>query len=479
MKLMKSLWFLSLFLLIFLAISYQRLAVDLLFDWDEAIYAEIGRELKFPWLDLTWNYQPWFEKPPLVSWLAKIGLSLPLDRELGARLFMPICGALVMVYTYRIARLFFDKDSALASVGAFFLLPLFLSRSRMLNCDIVLLASLVSSIFYLYQFTFKDDCRSWADYLLPAITIAVGFMAKGLMGGLVGVIWLGFLLLAAPRKITRLIKPWLLLTGLVLLLVAPWHIYMAVEHGQSFSQVYFWEQILARTQRPIEYHFGGRLYYVKFLWENLGLVLLPVVGGGLIAAYDFYKNRRRLFWLLLVWGAVVLGLFTFAKTKLFWYILPLYPVLALLLAYYSRIKLLNRFLPGLFLIAALVVAGRRTAGYQPGNLNARSILASRAQQNCSAPLAMLVSDSERQAREILPAKLQLSSSFRYGGSPAVVFYYQGRVRFFYQTEQFNKQWGEGDFDCAMITITDRKTLTPEGEVIAQQKPWQIIKSNQP
>src|SRR5579875_2085820 len=38
--------------------------------WDEGIYAEISREMlsRNP-LVPTWNYQPWFEKPPLLFWI--------------------------------------------------------------------------------------------------------------------------------------------------------------------------------------------------------------------------------------------------------------------------------------------------------------------------------------------------------------------------------------------------------------------------
>src|SRR5580698_4123276 len=38
--------------------------------WDEGIYAEISREmLHRSWLVPSWNYHPWFEKPPLLFWL--------------------------------------------------------------------------------------------------------------------------------------------------------------------------------------------------------------------------------------------------------------------------------------------------------------------------------------------------------------------------------------------------------------------------
>src|SRR5437762_1907646 len=39
-------------------------------NWDEGIYAEISREmLSLGPLVPHWNYQPWFEKPPLMLWI--------------------------------------------------------------------------------------------------------------------------------------------------------------------------------------------------------------------------------------------------------------------------------------------------------------------------------------------------------------------------------------------------------------------------
>src|SRR5246127_2951671 len=39
-------------------------------NWDEGIYAEISREmLSLGPLVPHWNYQPWFEKPPLLLWI--------------------------------------------------------------------------------------------------------------------------------------------------------------------------------------------------------------------------------------------------------------------------------------------------------------------------------------------------------------------------------------------------------------------------
>ena len=48
-----------------------RLGASSLAPWDEAIYAQVSKEIARGegWLTLHWAYQPWFEKPPLLMWI--------------------------------------------------------------------------------------------------------------------------------------------------------------------------------------------------------------------------------------------------------------------------------------------------------------------------------------------------------------------------------------------------------------------------
>ncbi|HEX3374042.1 MAG TPA: phospholipid carrier-dependent glycosyltransferase, partial [Edaphobacter sp.] len=55
-------------------------------NWDEGIYAEISREmLSFGPLVPHWNYQPWFEKPPLMLWITAAFFKLFGVTEFWAR----------------------------------------------------------------------------------------------------------------------------------------------------------------------------------------------------------------------------------------------------------------------------------------------------------------------------------------------------------------------------------------------------------
>jgi len=479
MKFVKKYWFLILGLVFFLFLSYFHLGADPLFDWDEGIYGQVGRELKPPVWDLTWNSELWFEKPPLVPLLVKLGFILTPDLELGARLFMPLFGVLVIIYVYLLIEKFLLSKIANYSVIFFLLAPLFLSRSRMLNTDIILLVSLTAVIYYLLIFKEhlrKDQC-SWSDYFKIVIASTLGFYSKGIIAALPWGIWFLYLLIFERDLLTEYWRQWLYLAVVIFVGFAPWHVYMTIKYGKDFWQVYLIEQVFVRTYKPIEYHFGGWLYYVKFLIENLRWVLLISFFGGVSFLRCFLKTKNKLFWLLLVWGGLVLGLFTLAKTKLFWYILPLYPVLAILFACFGR-YLRKAYWPCLVLMVVWVALFNYPKFSQPVSpLNARNFIAESANDECEGEqMLVLVNASERRSKEILPKELQLSSSFIYGGAPSIVFYYDNRIKFFYQIEEFKEEWQKTEAHiCAMIDKDDRRNLDIKSEPIIQKESWQLIK----
>jgi hypothetical protein len=55
-------------------IFFWRLGEPALKDWDEAIYAEVSKEILLTgnWIDLQCDGKPWLEKPPLTLWLTAI-----------------------------------------------------------------------------------------------------------------------------------------------------------------------------------------------------------------------------------------------------------------------------------------------------------------------------------------------------------------------------------------------------------------------
>ena len=80
---------------------------------------------------------------------------------------------------------------------------------------------------------------------------------------------------------------------------------------------------------PLEGHAGSYLFYFSYLINNeyLCAILLPFAAG--LCAYKAIFKSSKADTLIITWMTLVLLVFTFAQTKLYWYILPAFPAFAI------------------------------------------------------------------------------------------------------------------------------------------------------
>lgn len=77
-----------------------------LFDLDELYFAEITREMMHTghYGQVTFNFEPLYEKPPFFFWLQAVSMHLWGINELGARFPNLVCGLLTLVTVYYIGK---------------------------------------------------------------------------------------------------------------------------------------------------------------------------------------------------------------------------------------------------------------------------------------------------------------------------------------------------------------------------------------
>jgi 4-amino-4-deoxy-L-arabinose transferase-like glycosyltransferase len=105
---------------------------------------------------------------------------------------------------------------------------------------------------------------------------------------------------------------------------------MSIRFGLEFWQWFVVRDAIMRTVSPLEGHVGGYLYYFSYLVNNENLfwvILLPFAIG--LCAFNSVIKRLKEDTLILVWMLIVLVVFTFAQTKIRWYILPVFPAFAI------------------------------------------------------------------------------------------------------------------------------------------------------
>jgi 4-amino-4-deoxy-L-arabinose transferase-like glycosyltransferase len=128
----------------------------------------------------------------------------------------------------------------------------------------------------------------------------------------------------------------LLVAALTVLLCALWVGFMAAVTRLDYLRS-LWDYVPARIVKPFHStHRHGPGFYLGTLTADFGLWLLGLVPAAASlgqARRTGDARRARCLGFLFLWTAVVLAAFSVSVSKLQWYVYPLYPALALLVAH--------------------------------------------------------------------------------------------------------------------------------------------------
>jgi 4-amino-4-deoxy-L-arabinose transferase-like glycosyltransferase len=297
--------------------------------WDEAIYAQVAKEIvrSGNWLTLHWQSQPWFEKPPLLMWITALFYQCFGVNEFWSRAASAFSGIGLIVVTYLVGKRVYDSYAGLLAGLVLLSSKDFVTLARSGTTDIMLTLCVFVAA-YAYLRLAVGGQRWW--YVI-CLTCALAVLVKG-AGGLVApivitlVLWLDRRLAALYRS-----KGFWLGVFLACVIVAPWHIMMVVQHGRAFLENYVGYHIIRRSMTTLEEHVGGYLFYIynlpKFFFPWFCLVPFALALG----LKDSMIARKQLRILLLM-IFLIFGIYTLVRTKIYWYILPTYPALAILIA---------------------------------------------------------------------------------------------------------------------------------------------------
>lgn len=326
-------------------------------DWDEAIYAQIAREMLQGnnWLTPHYEFRPFYEKPPLLFWLTAGFYQLFGISEFTARLATALGGVATVLLSYFTGRKLLNHWCGL--ISAFILLSSyeFILRSQSGTLDTLLTCFMMISIF---SFLNLDKNKNW--WYLFGAGFALAFLTKfwaaliipaGLM---IALIWQKQLIPALSSR-----QFW---GGIVLalLLILPWHILMLIEHGAIFWERYVSYNLFKRSGSALEGHQQSALFYLKFLWRFFSpwVLLIPF---SLFAAFRHQRRQAPALSILLSTCLIVfLGYSLFVQTKLVWYVFPIFPLVAIFIAIwitdaYRQTTLFQRATAGILLGFSLFV----------------------------------------------------------------------------------------------------------------------------
>jgi 4-amino-4-deoxy-L-arabinose transferase-like glycosyltransferase len=306
------------FLLYFVNLGKVALA-----NWDEAIYAEVSKEIvtSHHWLSLSWQHQLFAVKPPLTLWISAAFFKVFGVSAISARVESALAGIAVVLLTYALARRTSDVRAALFAAFVLLTTRHFDDMARQGMMDIPLTLCVYLAVYAYVRL--RSGPTTWFYVLCAAI--GAGAMVKG-PAILIAPLAIGIDCFLRKKTERRLGWREYSIGSLILVaIVVPWHAWMFVKYGSTFFHEYVGHQLLARATQVQDEHSGGILFYLQTIAHGA----FPWSVMILIAAFRWIKNREWQFSLPWILALVTLLLYTLIPTKMPQYIVPVYPALAL------------------------------------------------------------------------------------------------------------------------------------------------------
>gem|GEM_PF-2020561 len=306
-----------------------------LWDFDEAFYAEISRNMAEgkDWVVPVFNGSVRFDKPPLLYWLTALWYKAFGPSELGVRIFPACFLVATCAMTFLIGERLFTARVGLLSGVILSTSALTMILGRMGLMDTGLMFFVVTAVYLLLT---AGERARLARYIGSGALIGLGMLIKGPIAAFLALVSaLGAL--GPVRFFRRLREPGLWLTALTgLAVAAPWHVLMWLRFGREFYERYFgFHQVSLLTDEMLG-HGGPFYYYVVVIivgllpWSSV-LARMPYALKDLMVSNDTAGRReavKRLLW----WFAPAFVFFSLISTKAPACVLPVLPPFCVLLA---------------------------------------------------------------------------------------------------------------------------------------------------
>ena len=303
-------------------------------NWDEAWYGEIIRNMasgQYSLLVSFWNGQYYFDKPPLYFWL-----SLPIVKFFGTgewqvRFVSALAASFSVVLIFLIAKKIF-KNGKIGIFSSLVFLTLGQVRDRFSHGNLdSLLVFFILGGFWLYLLSL--DKKWFAPF--AGLTLGFGFLVKGWLVGVFGLLVCFIYSLVVKRKITKQFY----ISGAFALL--PFFLYLFLgyrEFGIEFIDWFLFQPSAGNLSERLQFSTNVFGYLVR----DVGFWFVPVLFSVPLLKKLSQEKRR-----ILLFMGVCVFVFVFAlgflEERFDWYLLGSYPFLAILIGYFlSRLFDLER-----------------------------------------------------------------------------------------------------------------------------------------
>jgi len=348
---------------------------------NESFYAEAVREMfeSGNFLEIFYNYEPRYNKPPLTYWLAAASSAIFGINEFALRLPIVLMAIGSIWFTYLIGRqLYGNKGGLYAMVMMAFSVQL-LAVKQYVSPEIPLTFFFTLTMYYFLKgYQERNTKYIFLTYVMLGLTVLTkGFPYIFVIGGAIGL----FILLNSKLKWSRVWQDIKLLkphfgVPIVLIVGLSWVIFMYLKDGNEFWEVYYQETF----GRALSKKTNGLKPF--FYLEVISWSIIPYSLAFFFAVIKWVKDWRHSSSILFpfCWFIVMLVIFTIAKGKIPTYMIQAHPamllmIVPLLLNYNPQQRIWKVLWSMSFLLPAVFLAVANVILIQQLNLNFFTYLA--------------------------------------------------------------------------------------------------------
>lgn len=335
-------------------------------NYDDAYYAEKAKQMlrTGDWLTPRFAESIRLDNPPLFLWLMAATFAVAGVTAYAAVFWSALSGVACVALTHRLTRRF-GREPFEAWAAGFVLLGTgyFLKYADHAMFDVFLTALFLCALLA-YRRAWEGSAAAWAAL---GVFTGLGVLTKSVLGGFPLVVVMVHLLWS--RRAWRSLREGAWLAPLLTLaVIAPWYGYQLVRHRALFMEEHIAWLLVQRgtgsgAEAPPLRPFGYFRELAMTYWP-----WLPLAAVGLwMSVREAFTRRdaasgawddRASARLLVTWPLVVIGVLSLAREKKLWYVMSVFPALAMLsaralAAWWGRDRVRARVTLGGFAIAAL------------------------------------------------------------------------------------------------------------------------------
>lgn len=301
-----------------------RLGAFPFLDYDEATFALVFSEgwQSGDFLSLTSHGQLWIDKPPLLFWLMAASVKLFGENEFALRLPVALLGLAAVFGTYLVTwQVTKNQWKAIFASSVLFSVGDFIFAARQIRMDVPVAAAI---IFALYFFIRGWENQRW--YLGFGAAIAAGVLFKSVIGFFIFPITLIFSAVYGKWDWLKNKYFWLSII-LAVGLIIPWYFYETIKFGSGFFRQLLAHNIGSRFVRSN----ASLWYYPKLLFQftQPWITVFLIAAALVLRKLKFWFQEDKLAIASFFSVLFIFAVFETVSTKLFYYLEPIYPFMAI------------------------------------------------------------------------------------------------------------------------------------------------------